>query len=146
MIMGDTCTRACAFCDVKTGKPKALDIFEPLKIAKDVKNLICLRNPIERAYSRYWMSAKNNFNLTQYSSQKFIDYFYADYSNDPDPDCPQDPMYGTFSVQDGYYEMLYDSGGTHDLSESDIYITYPDDNTISYSYQDVLWTYKIDLN
>ena len=39
MIMGDTCTRACAFCDVKTGKPKALDIFEPLKIAKAVKNL-----------------------------------------------------------------------------------------------------------
>ena len=27
MIMGDTCTRACAFCDVKTGKPKKLDIF-----------------------------------------------------------------------------------------------------------------------
>ena len=39
MIMGDTCTRACAFCDVKTGKPKALDIFEPLKIANAVKSL-----------------------------------------------------------------------------------------------------------
>ena len=39
MIMGDTCTRACAFCDVKTGKPTALDIFEPLKIAKAVKKL-----------------------------------------------------------------------------------------------------------
>ena len=25
--MGDTCTRACAFCDVKTGKPDKLDIF-----------------------------------------------------------------------------------------------------------------------
>jgi len=37
MIMGDTCTRACAFCDVKTGKPKALDIFEPLKIAKELE-------------------------------------------------------------------------------------------------------------
>ena len=34
MIMGDTCTRACAFCDVKTGKPTELDIFEPAKIAK----------------------------------------------------------------------------------------------------------------
>ena len=33
MIMGDTCTRACAFCDVKTGKPTDLDIFEPLKIS-----------------------------------------------------------------------------------------------------------------
>ena len=39
MIMGDTCTRACAFCDVKTGKPSALDIFEPAKIAKAVKSL-----------------------------------------------------------------------------------------------------------
>ena len=39
MIMGDTCTRACAFCDVKTGKPTDLDIFEPVKISKAVKNL-----------------------------------------------------------------------------------------------------------
>ncbi len=39
MIMGDTCTRACAFCDVKTGKPKALDIFEPEKISNAVKKL-----------------------------------------------------------------------------------------------------------
>ena len=39
MIMGDTCTRACAFCDVKTGKPTDLDIYEPAKIAKAVKDL-----------------------------------------------------------------------------------------------------------
>ena len=39
MIMGDTCTRGCAFCDVKTGKPGQLDPFEPLKIAKAVKEL-----------------------------------------------------------------------------------------------------------
>ena len=39
MIMGDTCTRACAFCDVKTGKPTKLDIFEPLKISEAVKQL-----------------------------------------------------------------------------------------------------------
>jgi len=39
MIMGDTCTRACAFCDVKTGKPSNLDIFEPLKISTAVKSL-----------------------------------------------------------------------------------------------------------
>ena len=76
----------------------------------------------------------------------FTDYFYADYSTNPNPDCPQDSMFGTFSVQDGYYEMLYELGGSQDLSESDIYITYPDDNTINYSYQNVLWTYKVDLN
>ncbi len=39
MIMGDTCTRACAFCDVKTGKPQKLDDFEPVKIAQAVKKL-----------------------------------------------------------------------------------------------------------
>jgi lipoyl synthase len=39
MIMGDTCTRACAFCDVKTGKPSSLDEFEPVKISKAVKKL-----------------------------------------------------------------------------------------------------------
>ena len=39
MIMGDTCTRACGFCDVKTGKPKPLDPLEPLKIAKATKEL-----------------------------------------------------------------------------------------------------------
>ena len=39
MIMGDTCTRACAFCDVKTGKPNKLDELEPIKIAQAVKKL-----------------------------------------------------------------------------------------------------------
>ena len=39
LIMGDTCTRACAFCDVITGKPKKLDIFEPLKISNAIKKL-----------------------------------------------------------------------------------------------------------
>ena len=39
MIMGDTCTRACAFCDVKTGKPTALDLYEPAKISNAVKSL-----------------------------------------------------------------------------------------------------------
>ena len=39
MIMGDTCTRACAFCNVKTGIPMELDVFEPLKVANTVKEL-----------------------------------------------------------------------------------------------------------
>ena len=39
MIMGDTCTRACAFCDVKTGKPNKLDPLEPKKISIAVKKL-----------------------------------------------------------------------------------------------------------
>ena len=39
MIMGDTCTRACAFCNVKTGLPNALDRKEPLRIAKATRDL-----------------------------------------------------------------------------------------------------------
>jgi lipoic acid synthetase len=39
MIMGDTCTRACAFCNVKTGLPGALDEAEPENVAKAVAKL-----------------------------------------------------------------------------------------------------------
>ena len=39
MIMGDTCTRACAFCNVKTGLPEKLDVFEPYKISQAVKKM-----------------------------------------------------------------------------------------------------------
>ena len=39
MIMGDTCTRACAFCNVITGKPKSLDPLEPTKVAYATKEL-----------------------------------------------------------------------------------------------------------
>ena len=39
MIMGDICTRACSFCDVKTGKPKHLDPMEPIKIAQATREL-----------------------------------------------------------------------------------------------------------
>ena len=38
-ILGDTCTRACAFCNVKTGKPNKIDKFEPYKISNTVKDL-----------------------------------------------------------------------------------------------------------
>lgn len=39
MIMGDTCTRACAFCNVKTGMPNPLDSEEPAKVADAVAKL-----------------------------------------------------------------------------------------------------------
>ncbi|WP_280642122.1 lipoyl synthase [Rhodomicrobium vannielii] len=39
MIMGDTCTRACAFCNVKTGIPGALDAAEPENVARAVATL-----------------------------------------------------------------------------------------------------------
>ena len=39
MIMGDTCTRACAFCNVKTGLPAPLDTAEPQNVANAVRQL-----------------------------------------------------------------------------------------------------------
>jgi len=39
MIMGDTCTRACAFCNVRTGMPRPLDPGEPDRVAAAAKEL-----------------------------------------------------------------------------------------------------------
>ena len=39
MIMGDTCTRACAFCNVRTGLPEPLDTGEPQRVAESVATL-----------------------------------------------------------------------------------------------------------
>jgi len=39
MIMGDTCTRACSFCNVRTGQPDALDGDEPARVADAVAKL-----------------------------------------------------------------------------------------------------------
>lgn len=37
MILGNICTRSCQFCNVETGKPESVDIFEPGRVAKSVK-------------------------------------------------------------------------------------------------------------
>ncbi|MBL9002282.1 MAG: lipoyl synthase [Phycisphaerae bacterium] len=37
MILGDTCTRACGFCNVKTGRPNALDRDEPRRVAESLR-------------------------------------------------------------------------------------------------------------
>lgn len=39
MVMGDTCTRACGFCNVKTGRPEALDADEPEHVAEAVAQM-----------------------------------------------------------------------------------------------------------
>ena len=39
MILGDTCTRACAFCAVTSGRPQALDMGEPLRVAQAVRRM-----------------------------------------------------------------------------------------------------------
>ena len=41
MILGDTCTRRCGFCNVKTGKPTFHDPLEPLRVARSVARWAC---------------------------------------------------------------------------------------------------------
>ena len=39
MILGDTCTRACSFCNVKTGRPFVLDRDEPRRVAESIRDM-----------------------------------------------------------------------------------------------------------
>lgn len=39
MILGDTCTRACGFCNVKTGRPPVLDTDEPRRVAESLRTM-----------------------------------------------------------------------------------------------------------
>jgi len=39
MILGDTCTRACGFCAVKSGRPQSLDSVEPMRVAQAVRSM-----------------------------------------------------------------------------------------------------------
>ncbi len=51
MIMGDTCTRACGFCDVNTGKPCDLDMDEPYRVAESV-NIMGLTHAVITSVNR----------------------------------------------------------------------------------------------
>ena len=53
MILGDTCTRACGFCSVKTGKPNQVDLLEPVRVAEaqkmDLRHIV-ITSEIEMIY------------------------------------------------------------------------------------------------
>src|SRR5262249_56044873 len=51
MILGDTCTRACGFCNVKTGRPMTLDLDEPRRVA-DSLALMGLRHVVVTSVNR----------------------------------------------------------------------------------------------
>ena len=61
MILGDTCTRACGFCSVKTGKPLVADSKEPLRVANLV-NALGLRHVVVTSVDRD--DLKNDYGAT----------------------------------------------------------------------------------
>src|SRR5918996_5281626 len=51
MILGDVCTRSCGFCDVKTGRPLALDREEPTRVAQAIR-MLGLRHAVITSVNR----------------------------------------------------------------------------------------------
>lgn len=68
MIMGDTCTRACAFCNVRTGMPDALDPQEPAKVADAVAKL---------GLEHVVITSVDRDDLADGGAQHFADVIYA---------------------------------------------------------------------
>lgn len=68
MIMGEICTRACAFCNVATGIPTALDLEEPTNIAKAVRQM---------ALSHVVITSVDRDDLADGGAQHFADVIHA---------------------------------------------------------------------
>jgi len=65
MILGDVCTRSCGFCSVKTGKPSPVDLNEPIRIGKAVKDM-GLKHVVLTSVDRD--DLKNDFGATIWAS------------------------------------------------------------------------------
>jgi lipoyl synthase len=57
MIMGEICTRGCTFCNVATGRPDALDAFEPGRVADAVAKLGCRMWSSPASTATTWLTA-----------------------------------------------------------------------------------------
>lgn len=68
MIMGDTCTRACAFCNVRTGIPQPLDPLEPVHVAEAVAKL---------GLNHVVVTSVDRDDLDDGGAQHFADVIYA---------------------------------------------------------------------
>jgi len=67
MIMGETCTRACAFCNVRTGLPEALEAGEPERVADAVAKLGLSHVVVTRSTATTLPTAARNISRARYS-------------------------------------------------------------------------------
>ena len=85
----------------------------------------------------------------RYCPELFMEFRYdgtfLDYWSLSSSGCEENQYSGTWSVQDGYYELVYIEGGSNALTASDIYIIFTDDNTMEYDYVNAVYTYKREL-
>ncbi len=76
MIMGDTCTRACAFCNVRTGLPQALDSNEPAHVAEAVAKLGQKREALEISVSNVELNWKMTPEMVK-AAKTYADHMLA---------------------------------------------------------------------
>jgi lipoic acid synthetase len=91
MILGDVCTRACRFCNVKTGTPSAVDFDEPRRVAESVKLLklkhVVLtsvdRDDLEDGGAAIWAETINRIKaeMPQTTIEALIGDFQGDYKD-----------------------------------------------------------------
>lgn len=85
MILGNVCTRSCGFCNVATGRPEAVDPFEPLRVAKSVKLMgvkHCVITSVDRddltdGGSQIWVETINK--IREYSPETTLETLIPDF-------------------------------------------------------------------
>lgn len=95
MIMGEICTRACAFCNVRTGLPTALDTNEPANVANTVKTLE-LKHVV--------ITSVDRDDLADGGAQHFADVIKA--IRDTSPDTTIEILTPDFLRKDGALETV----------------------------------------
>ncbi len=98
MIMGDTCTRACAFCNVKTGLPGALDPEEPRHVGEAVA---------EMGLSHVVITSVDRDDLTDGGAKHFADVVLA--IRQSAPQTTIEILTPDFLRKDGAAEIVIDS-------------------------------------
>jgi len=98
MIMGDTCTRACAFCNIRTGLPKALDLDEPENAATAVA---------EMGLTHVVITSVDRDDLVDGGAEHFANVVRAIRSNNPETSI--EILTPDFLRKDGAAEIVIDS-------------------------------------
>ena len=90
LMLGDTCTRSCGFCDIKTGRPGPLDWHEPLRVAEAVRAMnlrhvvITSVNRDERADGGAPIFAMVIRRIRQVQPECSIEVLIPDFKGNPD--------------------------------------------------------------
>jgi len=99
MILGDTCTRACAFCNVKTGLPDPIDAEEAAKIGQAVK---------EMSLQHVVITSVDRDDLSDGGAQHFVDVIQS--IRESSPKTTIEILTPDFLRKDGAIETVIDAG------------------------------------